>query len=1179
MSEWDSVQYVKNVNSVAAVGSYVDDLEKHCANLSSALSISETIDGMKLLDRMDQQGDGDFGLATQTPVDEFKNENKFCDDMNDINCINCDVNISDETHAYLMLSNAYSVIIIIDIGATRIMLPSKEMFTTLTARTGKVSGLDGKMSIPIEGEGKTNLFKDIAVLYVPKLKYGLISFSMLFKMGFKLIIDLQETQNDLICYDASGNVYFTATFDPNINLFKLDQQYVDILLNPVAHSSELMSEIYSTPFPDVAQNHSFNRFIKIPNSKSDVGNHRKKPLVSYRYIDPLVHLHVLMGHMSENRIKYLIKNRMIRNCPYTYDQIKDKHLPMCTACQDGRMTAFPPLPQHITKWDVGEKWCSDQKDVNVSSVHNDKWTHTNVDRASHYIVGQVSKRKDNTLELFVELVMFNENAGYKMKIHQSDYDSNYNSKDFQKFCLQKNIQPSLSTPHVKYENGFIEHTIGIVFDKTRTLMNSHAGIPKKFWCYAYKHAIYILNRSPFTDSLVTPYEKYFKLKPSMGNIVPFWAPGIFYVTKDQRTNVFAGKSEPCRFLGIDEKTNNGYQVISLISGRVLTREFCIFNEHISAEELMKAYNDTIQSDVIKQGETSNNSFDESDTILMDIDHYAMTVEMYDEIIALNSLELPYCPKNENDAYRIDCPDREIWLELWMDEINQFNEYQVLRECDKNDEPGKEMKVKFIFEVKFDNNFRVKRKVRLVACGYSQIKNINYNETYAPTPSVMVVKLLLCLSVILKLFTASFDIRGAFLEGENDYPNYIYLPGILFSDGMKRRYRVLASMYGEKQASKIFNDKLNSILVNWKFIRCHLAKTLYVFWDINGIDYIIVNMHVDDGFTASTKELLITKLYDEFDTVFIKKIERYIPILKFIGLQIEYSESNMYISQNLYVHKILDEVNCKVGKYNQVTPMPTGLNLRKAEINDENESLLEHTGKFRFLSDRTRYDIMASTGELSCGGANNPSNDHVKVAHQIYQYLSCHTNMKLKFGGDIISPFCFCDASYNSGFGRLAGCLFLNLLSGAFHCISQNDRTVSRSVCESEIKAIDAILLFIIEMIEILEFLKIKFVKPIPIYCDNEVAKELCETIKNPKRTNHIIKVIEFIRERINNGMIKLIFIPSELNVADVLTKALNEQTFNRHIDILFNGFNGNDVSTTFVTWEEVIEMYNIIETD
>lgn len=60
--------------------------------------------------------------------------------------------------------------------------------------------------------------------------------------------------------------------------------------------------------------------------------------------------------------------------------------------------------------------------------------------------------------------------------------------------------------------------------------------------------------------------------------------------------------------------------------------------------------------------------------------------------------------------------------------------KVLRSSVKDNEPGHEMKVKFVFEVKFDNNFRIKRKVRLAACGYSQVKGVNYNSTYASTAS-------------------------------------------------------------------------------------------------------------------------------------------------------------------------------------------------------------------------------------------------------------------------------------------------------------------------------------------------------------------------------------------------------------------------------------------------------------
>ena len=166
---------------------------------------------------------------------------------------------------------------------------------------------------------------------------------------------------------------------------------------------------------------------------------------------------------------------------------------------------------------------------------------------------------------------------------------------------------------------------------------------------------------------------------------------------------------------------------------------------------------------------------------------------------------------------------------------------------------------------------------------------------------------------------------------------------------------------------------------------------------------------------------------------------------------------------------------------------------------------------------------------------------------------------------------------NAGKSRLGGCLFPNLHSGAFHCFSVNDKTVSRSICESEIKAIDILVLYIIEVIEVVTFLCYYTKNAIPIYCDNEVAKQIVETIKNPNKTKHIIRIIEFLREKVNEGIIKLIFIPSELNVADVLTKPLWEDQFNHHINVLMNGFNGNEIATTYLTMDNVIEMYNITD--
>jgi hypothetical protein len=49
----------------------------------------------------------------------------------------------------------------------------------------------------------------------------------------------------------------------------------------------------------------------------------------------------------------------------------------------------------------------------------------------------------------------------------------------------------------------------------------------------------------------------------------------------------------------------------------------------------------------------------------------------------------------------------------------------------------------------------------------------------------------------------------------------------------------------------------------------------------------------------------------------------------------------------------------------------------------------------------------------------------------------------------------------------------------------------------------------------------------------------------------------FIREMINNKRIVLHFVPTHLNVADVLTKPLPAAVYNNHIDKLMNGFGGD----------------------
>jgi hypothetical protein len=252
---------------------------------------------------------------------------------------------------------------------------------------------------------------------------------------------------------------------------------------------------------------------------------------------------------------------------------------------------------------------------------------------------------------------------------------------------------------------------------------------------------------------------------------------------------------------------------------------------------------------------------------------------------------------------------------------------------------------------------------------------------------------------------------------------------------------------------------------------------------------------------------------------------------------------------------------EVGSKSVKIPMSNVVNLRMEVPNDNNESLLPVTGKFRYICDRTRPDILVSVGEISTGGAKSPSDMHIKVSKQIFNFLKQTIEKALYLGGKgELLHFGFSDAAYitaGTSKSRLGHCQFLGKDSGAINCTSVNDTTVSHSSMESEIKSLDHLILGVIYTRNVLKFLGYELTNPTIIFGDNKSAIELCKTLKQTKRSRHIQMKINFIRECINDKIIELIFIPTEYNVADTLTKPLSVEKFNKHSDKLLNGFNGN----------------------
>jgi hypothetical protein len=214
------------------------------------------------------------------------------------------------------------------------------------------------------------------------------------------------------------------------------------------------------------------------------------------------------------------------------------------------------------------------------------------------------------------------------------------------------------------------------------------------------------------------------------------------------------------------------------------------------------------------------------------------------------IELPYCPQTIEDA--LACPEAALWIVAILKELRVLDERKVFELA--KDQRGRGMKTKMVFRVNYDNNFNIKRKARLVCCGYSQIKGVEYDKTYSPTASTMSWMILIQWAAENGFFILGFDITSAFLLASNDFENHAHLPASLVPED-RRRVRVLKAWYGEKQAPKLFYELLNDRLETIGYIRCPDSPCLFAKFSDKGGVLTMISIYVDDGFVASkSKEL-------------------------------------------------------------------------------------------------------------------------------------------------------------------------------------------------------------------------------------------------------------------------------------------------------------------------------------
>lgn len=100
--------------------------------------------------------------------------------------------------------------------------------------------------------------------------------------------------------------------------------------------------------------------------------------------------------------------------------------------------------------------------------------------------------------------------------------------------------------------------------------------------------------------------------------------------------------------------------------------------------------------------------------------------------------------------------------------------------------------------------------------YSQIKGLEYFNTYFPIGKMITIIMVISLTTINNCFVYQLHVNNAFLHGDLQEDVYMTIPlGITYSK-LNQVYKLLKSLYGLKQAIRKCYEKLTCVLIVHQF---------------------------------------------------------------------------------------------------------------------------------------------------------------------------------------------------------------------------------------------------------------------------------------------------------------------------------------------------------------------------
>lgn len=267
---------------------------------------------------------------------------------------------------------------------------------------------------------------------------------------------------------------------------------------------------------------------------------------------------------------------------------------------------------------------------------------------------------------------------------------------------------------------------------------------------------------------------------------------------------------------------------------------------------------------------------------------------------------------------------------------------------------------------------------------------------------------------------------------------------------------------------------------------------------------------------------------------------------FPGVEIVHSKKGIFISQQKYIINLLHETGmttCKPAN----TPVDPNVKLGNAEedIVVDNEIYQILVEKLISLS-HIIHDVAFAVSLVS-QFLHRPKEIHLQAALWILQYLKGTPSRWILFEiNGSVGLEAYTDTDYaGSVVNRRSTIGYCTFLGGnVVTWKSKKQNVVSRSNAEVEFKAMAQGICELIWLKSILEDLRIKCDEPIMrLYCDNKSAINIAYNPVQHDITKHIEVDRHFIKEKLDNCLICTPYVFSQDNLADLLTKGMNNNNF------------------------------------